>query len=54
MYHYVELKLELQGTKVGDWHSVVGNYIMEKNKENEEEKMRLEKQYLMEKQITKG
>ncbi|XP_019858034.1 PREDICTED: uncharacterized protein LOC109586295 [Amphimedon queenslandica] len=49
-----ELKSELQGTKAGDWHSVVGNYIMEKNEQNEEEKKRLEKQYLKEKQLTKG
>uniref|UniRef100_A0A1X7TRT3 Death domain-containing protein n=1 Tax=Amphimedon queenslandica TaxID=400682 RepID=A0A1X7TRT3_AMPQE len=48
-----ELKSELQGTKAGDWHSVVGNYIMEKNEQNEEEKKRLEKQYLKEKQLTK-
>ena len=51
MYNYAELKSELQGTKADEWHSVVGNYIMKKNKHNEEEKKRLKEQH---EQITKG
>ena len=51
MYNYAELKSELQGTKADEWHSVVGNYIMKKNKHNEEEKKKLEEKY---EQTTKG
>ena len=54
LYNYAELKSELQGTKADEWHSIVGNYIMKKNKHNEEEKKRLEEQYRIEKQTNKG